>query len=115
MRMNSDVIWFRLHRDRDYHIREPFAGEQQAAWRILGDHELSRRRIIIWRVPKNNPGRHVIPDGLMRVPFLAFADESIEDDDKTLKRIMDGIMQSASEQTAVRGIIRTGGGAVGVS
>lgn len=94
--INSDAAWFREHRDRDYHIRLPAKGEFTAEWRYIGPHDADRRRVMIWRIPKNNPGRRAVPDGLMRVPFLAFSDETIEDTDAVLKPIMDGIMKEAA-------------------
>jgi hypothetical protein len=109
---DDDVIWFRQRARRDYRIRVPAQGEFACAWIMLGMHNQDRRRVLVWRVPKNNPGRKMIPDGLMRVPFLAEADESIEDDDFVLKRLMARMMKDAAEAKPVGGFAITGGGAI---
>jgi hypothetical protein len=109
---NDDVVWFRQRARRDYRIRVPAPGEFDAAWQVLGMHNHDRRRVIVWRIPKDNPGRKLIPDGLMRIPFLAEADESIEDDDFVLRRLMARMMRDAERATPVNGFAVTGTGAV---
>jgi hypothetical protein len=91
---NDDVQWFQDHPDRNARIRVPAFAEFMAEWQQLGMHHMSRRRVLVWRVPKKNPKRHLVPDGLMRIPFLPFADESIEDDDKTILTILDDLMKN---------------------
>lgn len=39
--------------------------------------------------------RGLMPDGLMRVPFLAFADEEIRNEDNVLLPLLHQIMQEA--------------------
>lgn len=111
---NDDVVWFRQRAKRQCRIRLPAGTEFAAAWRYLGDHNADRRRVLVWRVPKDNPGRSIVPDGLMRIPFLALADETIEDDDAVLLKILGEIMRDAEQQESVQGFIRTGGGTVPV-
>ena len=94
--MNDDITWFKDHRDRNARIRVPALGEFTMEWMKLGMHHESRRRVLVWRVPKKNPMRHLVPDGLMRIPFLPFADESIEDDDKTILAILDDLMKNTA-------------------
>ena len=60
----------------------------------LGPHQYDRRRIIVARVELSVAMR--FGRTLMPIPFLAFADESIEDDDKTLRPIFDQIMRDAA-------------------
>lgn len=44
--------------------------------------------------------RGMLPDGLMRVPFLAFADETIVNEDIVLLPILHQIMESAQGDEA---------------
>lgn len=111
---NDDVIWFRQRAKRQCRIRLPAGTEFASAWRYLGDHNADRRRVLIWRIPLGEPGRNMFADGLMRIPFLALADETIEDDDDVLLKILDEIMRDAAKQESVQGFIRTGGGTVPV-
>jgi hypothetical protein len=39
--------------------------------------------------------RGMLPDGLMRVPFLAFADEEIRNEDDVLLPLLHSIMEQA--------------------
>lgn len=39
--------------------------------------------------------RGMLPDGLMRIPFLAFADEEIANEDHVLMPLLHDIMQGA--------------------
>ena len=109
--VNDDVLWFRQQPKRQCRIRQPALGEFGTAWQALGMHDATRRRVLVWRVPKNNPMRGAVPDGLMRIPFLAEADETIENDDKVLLQILDGLMKAAAEAKPDRGFVVTGAGA----
>lgn len=108
----SDPGWFALHAKRQARIRDPFPDEFSHTWHHLGGHDAGRRRVLVWRVPGDNPGRHLVPDGLMRVPFLAFSDETIENSDAVLLPILDSIMKDAAAQEADHGFVRTGAGVV---
>jgi hypothetical protein len=94
--LNDDVRWFKQLKLRQTRIRVPVPGEFSASWPATGDHDATRRRVLVWRVPKNNPGRKLIPDGLMRIPLLLRADESVENDDKVLLPILDWLMREAA-------------------
>ena len=113
--IDTDEQFFKDHPDRQTRIRLPGkvpAITRQRAVRMvdecagefwsLGEHNRSRRRVIVWRVPQDR--WHLIPnhDGkstpLMKVPFLAFADETIEDRDDVLLPILDEIMQGAARR-----------------
>jgi hypothetical protein len=106
--MNDDTLYFRQRPKRETRIRSPAPGEFEHAWRMLGMHNDDRRRVLVWRVPKNNPGRNTVPDGLMRIPFLANADETIEDDDRVLLPIMDDLMRAALDTQPTNGFAITG-------
>lgn len=98
----SDAHFFADHPDRSAHIRRAFRGECEGEFWSLGDHDRGRRRIILWRVPEGNPhyaeltrlSAGKVP--LFKIPFLAFADESIEDDDKVLLPIVQQLMAEAA-------------------
>lgn len=94
----SDAGFFRDFPDRSAHIRRAFRGECEGEFWSLGDHDRGRRRIILWRVPQSNlhyvklARREAGEVPLLKIPFLAFADESIEDVDAILLPIVQQIM-----------------------
>ena len=92
----TDASFFFQRPDRQTHMRNVYQGECEAEFRSLGDHLVNRRRILLWRVPKDNP--HWNPDRpqILKVPFLAFADEVIEDTDQILLPILHKIMENAA-------------------
>ncbi len=100
-----DIQFFNDHPDRKARIRLPqkqthidkqravrYLSEQEMAFRQLGPHDVKRRRIIVYRVPSDHPTH---AHHLMQIPFLLFADETIEDDDKTLLPIIHQLMMEA--------------------
>jgi len=93
-----DNQFFTDHPDRSYRIRLPQpsadADEFDLAFRSLGPHEKDRRRIIIKRLEPAKVAMFGIK--YMPIPFLLFADESIEDTDAVLAPIFDGIMKNAA-------------------
>lgn len=95
---NSDKMFFENHRDRQAHIRLPFQGEAAGEFFSLGDHQRTRRRILIWRVPRNSPYYNPIEQPILKIPFLAFADEEIADTDDVLLPIIDTIMSEAAQK-----------------
>lgn len=95
--LDPDAIFFQTWPDRQSRIRmpEPY-NECAAQFHELGDHPRHRRRILIWRVPPNNPIYNPAKPQLMKIPFLAFADETIEDRDDVVLPIIDRIMAEAA-------------------
>lgn len=90
---NSDRNFFKAHPDRKAHIRLPFHGEAAGEFWSLGDHNRTRRRILLCRA--DDKGRF-LPDGkILKIPFLAFSDETIEDRDDVLLPLVRQIMQDA--------------------
>lgn len=90
---NSDRNFFKQHPDRKCHIRLPFQGEAAGEFFSLGDHNRARRRIMLCRVDAD--GRK-LPDGkILKIPFLAFFEESLEDRDDILLPIVQEIMQGS--------------------
>jgi len=104
----EDVRFFFQHPDRRAHIRAPkmapeidearaahMVGEMEREFRTLGAHKRDRRRVILWRVPEDNPFYDPKKPSILKIPFLAFADETIEDTDAILLPILDSIMNDA--------------------
>ena len=113
--LDQDAQFFADHPDRQARIRLPGRGpaiNAQRAVRIqdemageffsLGEHDKSRRRIIIWRVPKDNPQFNPKAPQLLKLPFLAFADEEIADRDDILLPIVREIKQDAAKKFGIR-------------
>ena len=111
--VDPDVQFFTQHPDRKYRIRAPLkqmvTDRQRAAhvvdecereFRSLGDHRRDRRRIILVRADHRGA---LLPDGkILKIPFLLFADENVEDDDRTLAPIVFEMMFARAD-TETRG------------
>lgn len=94
---NSDKRFFEQNPDRQAHIRLPYKDECAGEFWQLGDHQRTRRRILLWRVPKDNPFREQLKEPILKIPFLAFSDENIVDSDAVLLPIVDEIMEASRE------------------
>ena len=105
---DADTRFFAEHPDRQARIRkpnlEPYRDQQRAVryldelelqFRSLGAHDIKRRRIIAWRVPKDNPVYDPANPQILKIPMLMFADETIEDEDRVLLPIVHEIMMQA--------------------
>ena len=92
---NSDKMFFENHKERNAHIRLPFQGESAGEFWQLGDHQRTRRRILIWRVPKDSPYYHPVKQPILKIPFLVFENETVDDSDEVLLPIIDTIMREA--------------------
>lgn len=98
----SDEGFFVDHPDRHARIRRAYQGECEGEFWSLGEHKRERRRIILWRVPEGNPHLLVLRRAsadkipLLKIPFLAFADETIEDTDEILLPIVHQLMIEAA-------------------
>ena len=89
----ADRIFFKQHADRRLRIRPPIDNEYLTEFRNLGYHELHRRRVIVFKIPPGLSKRHNVDYG--RIPFILFADETVEDRDDVLHPILDRIMKEA--------------------
>ena len=89
----DDRVFFSSHKDRRLRIRLPKGDEYLQEFRGLGDHREDRRRVIVSRIPVNQMRRYNID--FMRIPFLLFADETVEDRDDILAPILHEIMEAA--------------------
>lgn len=97
----TDDQFFKIFPDRQAHIRMPDPyNECAAAFHDLGDHPRHRRRILLYKVPKENPLYDAKRPQVLKIPFLCFADETLEDRDDILLPIIATIMM---EQLAVQG------------
>lgn len=94
---NSDRMFFEQHRDRQARIRLPHAGECDGEFWSLGEHNRARRRIILWKVPEDNPFQQRMKQPILKIPFLAYADETIEDTDDVLMPVIHEIMLQAKD------------------
>lgn len=95
-----DEQFFKQHKKRQCRLRDPLPGDDLRQFEVLGDHDVSRRKILVWRVPENNPYRQLTK--FLKIPFLQFADESIEDDDKHLLPLLKEIMENAAKDHKMR-------------
>ncbi len=96
----ADGTYFRRFPDRRYHIRNAYKSECAGEFWTLGPHEENRRRIILCRV---DALQEPLPDNkVFKIPFLAFADESIEDSDDVLFPIVRDITTDALKREKTR-------------
>jgi hypothetical protein len=102
----ADEQFFTDHPRREFHIRKPvlsttegYASEFEQEFLSLGDHDVKRRRIIVKRVEPAKARQFGVK--FMPIPFLLFADESLRDDDETLRPIFDTIMKNAAADYGV--------------
>jgi hypothetical protein len=109
--MDEDAQFFSIHRDRYAHIRSPrlqlirlpsrqvkYIPEMQGEFWSLGEHNKERERILVWRVPEHHPMYDSKETKLLRIPFLLFTDESVEDTDAVLLPIIHQIMTDAARK-----------------
>lgn len=98
----SDTLFFKEHPRREARIRIPYIDECFHEFASLGEHDRKRRRLIIWKVPDDNPMRGTGDRRLLKIPFLAFSDETIEDSDEVLLPILKQIMAEAYQREKMR-------------
>jgi hypothetical protein len=108
VKSDSDGQWFADHPDRAAHIRKPilvletdpkthltrYLPECDGEFWSLGDHNKDRRRILLWRVPKDNVFYDPRKPQILKIPFLLFSTETVEDRDDVLLPIIEDIMLS---------------------
>lgn len=103
--IDEDAQFFAQHPDRYARIRLPrkvlertpqravrYVDECVPEFQTLGPHDKGRRRIILWRVPKDNVFYNPDSPQILKIPFLAFADETVEDRDDVLLPIIHHVM-----------------------
>lgn len=107
----TDEQFFATYPDRQARIRNPerqqavtsqwgimFVDECGGEFFSLGAHARDRRRIILWRVPADSPWYDPAKPAVLKIPFLAYADETIEDRDDILLPIIHEIMTEARKR-----------------
>jgi hypothetical protein len=107
----TDEQFFQMFPQRQTRIRKPgldlakdkqrsvrYLSECELEFRSLGQHDADRRRIILYKLPKDNPMFDPDKPQILKIPFLAFADETIEDLDDVLLPIVAGIMENAARR-----------------
>lgn len=107
----EDIQFFFSHPDRRAHIRTPqlvqvidkqravhMRQECEQEFLSLGEHNKDRRRIILWRIPEDNPYYDPKKRGVLKIPFLLFADETVEDRDDILLPIIHELMMDAANR-----------------
>jgi hypothetical protein len=106
--VSIDAQFFADHPTRRAHIRMPggptiqrdqqravrYLSECELEFRSLGLHDKSRRRIIAYKLPADH---ETAPNHIMKIPMLAFADETIEDTDEVLLPIVLKLMMEAAK------------------
>lgn len=96
----ADGVYFKEHPTRRFHIRVAYQGELKGEFWTLGEHAVNRRRIILCRVDYE---MKPLPDNrVLKIPFLVFADESIEDTDDVLFPVVRDLMLEALRQQKTR-------------
>ena len=111
MLTDQDARFFTDHPDRRARIRLPekeivvnrqraagVVDEMEAEFRTLGDHKRDRRRVLVWRVPEGNPFYDPDRRPLLKIPFLLFADETVEDIDEVLLPLIHQIMMDEAKK-----------------
>ena len=96
---DPDEQFFHDHSDRELHIRKAGKGEKNGEFWSLGPHDPERRRIIAWKVPERH---HIGAGQILRIPFLQFADETIEDTDDYLRPVLHQIMMDAAQEHGIQ-------------
>jgi hypothetical protein len=104
----TDEEFFATFPDRRARIRKPvneisidrqraarYTQECEREFRSLGPHNKDRRRVLLWRVPEDNPHFNPAKPPILKIPFLLFSDETVEDRDDVLLPIIHEIMTNA--------------------
>lgn len=99
----TDEQFFTDYPDRQARIRPPgrVPDESEGEFWSLGPHDKYRRRILVYRVPEDNPVFSRLKQPLMKIPFLLFSDETVEDRDDVLLPIIHEIMQDKAKEYGI--------------
>lgn len=104
----TDEQFFMTFLDRQARIRKPefvqvatkqrsvrFETECFMEFMQLGPHKRDRRRILLWRVPRDNPWYNPQKPPILKIPYLLFGDETVEDRDDILLPLIHQVMMEA--------------------
>ena len=75
-----------------------YVDEMRGEFWSLGEHDKDRRRIILYRLPEGSPFYDPKKPMIMKIPFLLFSDETVEDTDLILLPIIHDIMTSKAKE-----------------
>lgn len=100
-----DEEWFAAYPDRQTHIREPrkepakdkqravrYLDEAELQFRSLPAHDAKLRRMILWRVPPDNPMFDPQAPQILKIPFVLLSGEVVEDTDERLVALIHELM-----------------------
>lgn len=97
--IDTDAQFFAQWPQRLTLIRAPIGDESRAEFVSLGPHDASRRRIIIYKVPRENK---ISPGKILKIPILLFSDESIENNDDILLPMIFDLMKNAANRYGIK-------------
>lgn len=108
---DGDISWFFQHPERQAHIREPrkephkdkqravrYLDEQELAFRSLGNHDPKLRRIILYRVPPENPSYDPERPQILKIPFVLLHADELVDEDPALLKVIHQLMVANDSQ-----------------
>lgn len=108
---DPDVSWFFQHPERQAHIRAPgkvphkdkqravrYLDEQELAFRSLPAHDPKLRRLILYRVPPENPSYDPSRPQILKIPFVLLHEGELADRDPPLLKVIHELMTQASGQ-----------------
>lgn len=108
--MSDDVSWFFQHPERQAHIREPrkepaidkqravrYLDESEIQFRSLGNHDSKLRRIILYRVPPENPIYDPERPQILKIPFVLLHADEVPDEDGPLLKVIHELMVGAGD------------------
>lgn len=104
----NDTDWFNANPLRQARIRHPekrLAKDRQRAVRYtdefaaefaqLSPHRQSARRVIVWRIPPDNPAYDPDRPQLIPIPYILLEGEEVVDTDEVLLPLVDQIMRGS--------------------
>lgn len=108
--IDLDAQWFAANPQRQAHIREPrkephrdkqravrYLDETELQFRSLGQHDPKLRRIILYRVPPENPAFDKDKPQILKIPFVLIHPDELTDEDQPLLATIHFLMQQARE------------------
>lgn len=102
---DADVSWFFQHPERQAHIRPPgkelfkdkqravrYLDESELQFRSLPSHDPKLRRIILYRVPPENPMYDAAKPQILKIPFVLLREDELADEDAPLLAVIHELM-----------------------
>jgi hypothetical protein len=97
--IENDEAFFRRNPTRQARIRRASQNEMTGEFSQVKPHGKDQRRIIAWKVPFNVPAPYKGWAGrVIRIPFVQEPTEEIEDNDRTVMRLIEELMSEASKE-----------------